>query len=571
MTSIRKRLCQPKASAAIAGRRRMLARLVGARGRAALAGITVALGLAAVSAPPAFAASLTVSVSASPTTIKADGTSTTVITATVLTATNAPVPNDMVTFSLLDPTGPCQSLSPDGSMSPNFAVTSATGQRTSIYASSLTPAACVIVATEANTGASGSVTVTQTLAAAVAVAANPPSVQAATSTTSTVTATVTAPIGGAVAGDTVTFNTSGTCGTLSPTSTPTSSAGTATSTYTPSGSAGQCTITAVEATGGQSGTSTVTQSSNPPNTTAHLVAGTKKLSVPADGSTGATETYSVKLGKSAVANDIVFFTLKPSVPGSCGTIAPSAMTGRNGVTAPVTYTPSFTEGTCSIGATDEAYGQAAAAVLVTQLANTVNVVASPSFVPADNTTTTTVTATITNVQGAAVVGEPITFYSADNSCGRVNTPQSVTTNSSGVATATYTASTTSKWCMVHAQIPSLKHPAAEIDQRISPVPAGAPYTLALTASPTSVVANGTSTSTVTVTVTDSTGQGVGNDSVLLTTTPSCGILFKVAPFTSLANGQTTATYTSSKTVGSCLVTGTEAGTGATSSVSIAQT
>jgi len=540
-------------------------------GTAALAGVTVTLSLAAVSVTPAFAASLNVSVSASPTTIKADDMSSSVITATVLTSTATPVPNDMVTFSLLNPTGPCQSLSPDGSLSPNFAVTSSTGKRTSIYVSSLTPATCVIVATEANTGASGSVAVTQTLAATVAVTAKPPSVQAGTSTTSTITAKVTAPASGAVAGDKVTFSKSGTCGTLSPTSIATNSSGVATSTYTPSASAGQCTITAGEATGGQSGTTTVTQSSMPHNTTAQLIAGTKSLSVPADGKTVATDTYTMTLGMSTVANDTVFFTLKPSVSGSCGTMAPSATTGPKGVTASVPYTPSFTEGTCTIGATDETYGQAAAPVVVTQIANTVNVLASPLFVPANNTGTTKVTATITNIHGAAVVGEPITFYSADNSCGRVNAPASVTTNSSGVATATYTASTTSKWCAVHAEIPSLKHPPVEIDQRTSPVPTGAPYTLALTASPTSVVANGTSTSTVTVTVHDSSANPVGKDSVLLTTTPSCGTLFKVAPFTSEGTGQATATYTSSKTVGSCTVTGTEANTGTTSSVSIKQT
>ena len=75
--------------------------------------------------------------------------------------------------------------------------------------------------------------------------------------------------------------------------------------------------------------------------------------------------------------------------------------------------------------------------------NRVTVVPSPARIPSDGTSTSTVNATVMQPTGtAAVNGDEVDFttYSTTGNCGIVN-PTKVMTNSSGVATTTYTAST----------------------------------------------------------------------------------------------------------------------------------
>lgn len=99
-----------------------------------------------------------------------------------------------------------------------------------------------------------------------------------------------------------------------------------------------------------------------------------------------------------------------------------------------------------------------------------------------------------------------------------------------------------------------------------------PPAVHVSASSTSVPANGMSTSSLTVSVT--TGSGVAfDDPVSLTTTPSvsgsCGIAS--ATGSTNASGQVTSTYTASTTAGTCTITATEANGGTSGSVVITQT
>lgn len=99
-----------------------------------------------------------------------------------------------------------------------------------------------------------------------------------------------------------------------------------------------------------------------------------------------------------------------------------------------------------------------------------------------------------------------------------------------------------------------------------------PPAVLVTASSTSVPANGMSTLTLTVSVT--TGSGVAfDDPVSLTTTPSvsgsCGIAS--ATGSTNASGQVTSTYTASTTAGACTITATEVNGGTSGSVVITQT
>jgi hypothetical protein len=97
-------------------------------------------------------------------------------------------------------------------------------------------------------------------------------------------------------------------------------------------------------------------------------------------------------------------------------------------------------------------------------------------------------------------------------------------------------------------------------------------TVAVTANPSSLTANGTSTSTVTATVTNS-GVPVSGDEVgfLTSGSPSaaCGLLSFPTPTNS--SGQATVTYTASTTAGTCTITATEDDYGQSGSTTITQT
>jgi adhesin/invasin len=100
----------------------------------------------------------TITLTANPSSILANGTSTSVIAATVTGAGGAPVGADLVTFSFPVPApASCGTLNP-----PVANNTNAVGQVTVTYTASTTVGFCTIKATEAS-GASGSVTITQHL------------------------------------------------------------------------------------------------------------------------------------------------------------------------------------------------------------------------------------------------------------------------------------------------------------------------------------------------------------------------------------------------------------------------
>jgi hypothetical protein len=119
-----------------------------------------------------------------------------------------------------------------------------------------TPGTCTLSAQEANTGATTAATITQTEPTET-VALSPTSGSAVpVGTTVGVTTTVTNDV--ATSPDTVTYTTSGTCGTLASATEPialTSGGGTSTSDlYTASGVTGFCTVTATTGTGGTAST-----------------------------------------------------------------------------------------------------------------------------------------------------------------------------------------------------------------------------------------------------------------------------------------------------------------------------
>jgi hypothetical protein len=298
-----------------------------------------------------------VSVSANPSSIPADGSGRSVVTATVTRSDGSLAASDFVAFTTAGGAS-C------GSISGSPATTNTSGIATVAYTSSTTVGTCSVTATEATNSLNGSITITQTkVANSITETTTPSSVPADGKTTSSVTSTVTNRVTGPVAGTVVTYvlspNPTGSCGALSATSATTGPGGTTPAvTYTATSTVGFCTITATEAGTGSSTSSLITQHGTAANTTAVTAS---PNSVPGDGKS--TATLAATVTGSATANDLVAFTLTPSVAGACGTLSTGyAMTSAGGV-ATVTYTASNTAGTCTVTATEAGGGSSATAAI----------------------------------------------------------------------------------------------------------------------------------------------------------------------------------------------------------------
>jgi Invasin, domain 3/Bacterial Ig-like domain (group 3) len=186
-------------AAAGAGRTRLSVRSQAASGIAlAVLSIVVSWSLFAVPARAVGSAAHVV-VQLSPSSIVANGVSTSTATATVTAADGTAVPGDTVVFSSSDPRESIGSTTDNGNGTYMATITSSTkaGQVT-------------ITATDMTANLSGQATLTQApgSAAHIAVALSPSSIVANGSSTSTATATVTDANGNPVAGDTVVFSSS---------------------------------------------------------------------------------------------------------------------------------------------------------------------------------------------------------------------------------------------------------------------------------------------------------------------------------------------------------------------------
>jgi hypothetical protein len=515
--------------------------------------------------------------------VPADGKTTDVVTVQVTGPANAV---DQVMFTMVAGTaGSC------GTLSSSLGTTDTSGKLTTTYTASTTAGTCAITATEANGGSSNAKTITQTpVANTVVVVASPKNVPATVTSTSGVTVTVTNGLSGAaVAGDDLTFlltadpATPGACGGLTSISgTPagrTNASGQVTATYTATAVTGFCTIKATDtSTTGGTGSTTIVQT-NPASAGLVTTVALSKSSIQADGTSTSVATATVKSGAgTAVQSDHIQFTTSPSTTGACGALTPAATvanrtTDVNGQVA-VTYTSTTTVGTCTITAT-ESFSASSGSAALTQTAVTNTVVVGAVSPQAIGAAATALTATVTNVTapGGVVASDAVAFTlsaSPAGACGTLGS-SSATTNSSGVASTTYTPSTTIGFCKITATESAGGQSASKtVTQTNSPASAN---TVAVSATPLSVPADGATTSAVTATVA---GAAAIGDPVIFTLTPSaagsCGTISAVSNGGNTnASGVVTATYTASTTVGTCVITATEASGGASSPTAAANT
>ena len=346
-------------------------------------------------APAAHAAATAVTVSLSPTSIVANGTSTTVATATVTDAT-PPAAGDVVVFSSSD-TG--EKISATTFTAPN------------IYRATITSSTIIgtptITATDTSVtpNVSGTTTLTQTAgpAATVTVALSPSSIAANGTSTTTATATVTDAEGHPLTGETgVVFSSSDSGEKISATA-PGTTAGTYSATITSSTTPGNPTITATDVA--VLGMQVLTQT----GPAAHVALQLNPSTILANGSsiTTATATVTDAVGHLLPSETVVFSStdsgekISPATPGTT--------TG----TYTATIRSSTTIGTPTITVTDGAASAQQSLVQAAGVPTIVTVHLNPSSIAADGVSTTSATATVTDAQGHPISSDSVVFASSD--------------------------------------------------------------------------------------------------------------------------------------------------------------
>ena len=272
-----------------------------------------------------------------------------------------------------------------------------------------------------------------TPAANVTVALSPGYIAANGTSSTTATATVTDATGNPVPGDAVSFRSSDSGETVSPAID--NGDGTYTATITSSTTAQPATITATDSSPAPSvsGSAILVQFNPAANVTVAL----SPSSIVANGSSHTSATATVTDGTgNRVPGDAVSF--RSSDSGE--TVSPAIDNGDGTYTA--TITSSTTAQPATITATDSSTTpQPAGTSTLSQVAGpatALSVTLAPSSIKADNASTTTATALVTDAYGNTVSSDTVAFASSD---GGVQTG-SVTAHGNGTYTATLRASST---------------------------------------------------------------------------------------------------------------------------------
>ncbi len=426
-----------------------------------------------------------VSVTLAPSSIVADGISTSTATATAADAygNQEPAGGDMVSFSS------------DGGQSIGSVTDHGDGTYSATVTATTQPGSSHITATDAvamGGSFSSSAVLTQTHGAAahVALSLNPASIEANGSSTTQAKATVTDAHDNPIAGETVTFGGAGN----QPVGTVVDNGdGTYTATVTSTTKAGDFRITAHD--GSLTQDATLTQS---PGAATNIALSLDPTSIVANGSSTSQATATVTdVNGNRVPGQTVSIV-------SDGHQSIGAVTDKGNGTYEATITSTTQTGTAKITATDGSLSTDATLTQIPGPAAHVALALDPSSIVADGATTSQATATVTDAHDNRVAGQTVTFSAPGN-----QPIGSVTDNGDGTYSATVTSTTKAGDYMITAHDGSLTG-----DATLTQTP-GTAAKLAVKLDPASLVANGTSRTKATATVTDVNGnqEPTGGDPV----------------------------------------------------------
>ena len=210
----------------------------------------------------------------------------------------------------------------------------------------------------------------------------------------------------------------------------------------------------------------------------------------------------------AIDGETLYFTTTKGALNSA-----SAATSSEGV-ATVTLTAPTSTGTATITAT---YGTITTTTTISFEASgsgSITLVASPTSIPADGTSSSVITATIKDSSGAAVPkGTSVTFTTNLGTFSNgFQTYTVITPGETGVVSVSLIAGTTPGSAKITVS-------SANISQTVYVGIGGDPVTITVAANPTSIPADGSSSSVITATIKDSSGSPVtAGTAITLTTT-----------------------------------------------------
>jgi adhesin/invasin len=443
----------------------------------------------------------TVSVSLAPSTLTADGQSTSLATAMVSDVAGIPVAGDDVAITSSDPTQTVGSVSPGlspGTYVATVTASTALGDNT-ITAQDLTP----------NAQPSGTALLTQNAgpAAIVALALSPSTIVADGQSQSVATATVTDNWGHPIAGENVTILGSDpdqTVTGVAPGLVPGTYVATITSTTTIQTSR----ITATDTNTSISAEQTLTQAPDAANVSVALSQG----SIIADGVSTSlgTATVTDEYGNPAPGDNVTFT--------SNGGQGIGTVTDNGDGTYTATITSTTTAGLATITARDltgTLHPSASAALRqVSGPATRATLTLSPASIVADGRSTTLATTTLTDAHGNHVSGAPVTITPGAVSG---STAPAVSPVTAGATAGTYVATITSTGTAGTSAVTATDTAGVDVARTatLTQTPDRAAY-VSVSLSRPSITASGTSTSTATATVTDINGNPVSGNDVAFT-------------------------------------------------------
>jgi hypothetical protein len=336
-----------------------------------------------------------ISLTLQPSSITADGASTSTATATLTDALGHRVSGQAVTFSSTDSGESISGVSDNGN-----------GTYTAAITSSTTPGTPTITASDGVLTAQQTLTQTPGQPSHIALALQPSRIIAGGQSSSTAVATVTDRAGHGVPGQTVAFSSTDAGNTISGVTY--QGNGDYSATITSSSRAGRVTITAADS--GLQSRQTLTQAPGPPMS---ITLALSPASITADGVSTSTATAMVTDGPGGSGNPVPgeTITLVSSDPNE----QISGVTDNNDGTYTATITSSTTAETATITASDGAASLTTQQSLVQTPGPAANVVVTvqPPVIKADGSATATATATVTDQFGNAVSSDPVTFSSSN--------------------------------------------------------------------------------------------------------------------------------------------------------------
>jgi hypothetical protein len=474
----------------------------------------------------------------------ADGTSETAVRATVLDTNGVPVVGDPVVFTTTL-----------GTIVGSPANTNIDGIAEVALKAGTTTGTATVTATISGFSAQVTITLTTDVPETVEVDTLPDSIDPNGQTT--VTATVKDENGNPIAGETVYFsiedNQSG--GALASINGFTDTNGQASVTYTAGASTGTDTIKARAASNDVSNTGTVDI------TTGAIVVGSIAVTAGtgtliADGSSSTIIRATVlDTSNSPASSVLVTFST------TAGTLSPlSATTDENGI-AEVTLTSATNLGTATITANARGFSDTTTVDFIAGGAANITLTAEPPNILADGSSTSVISALVTDDDGNPVANGEIVTFSITSGGGTLSSLTAATVN--GIASVTFTSPTTGASSTVRGETTNGDNASVTVVFTTEQV-----ASITLTLGTNTLTANGTQSTTVIATVTNSDGNPVSDGTpVTLTLSPNGGDIDsttagpQVTVTLSTSGGAAVAVLTSSTTAGQYIITATSGGVG----------